>query len=87
MDWSVLEAGRERAVAPSVVMIKGGIRDNPATGGTRACHRPDPAVVAEAAPAAAPEAEVEVAADADNRPGIAQPLLNGGNNHGTGNQS
>jgi hypothetical protein len=28
-----------------------------------------------------------VAADADNRPGIAQPLLNGGNNHGTGNQS
>ena len=54
----------------------------------KACHLPEPAAVAEAAQAAEPEADVEVAADAaDNRSGTAQPLLNGGNIYGAANQS
>lgn len=91
LDWIVPEDGRERAVTPSQVMIRGARRRIPATGVTRACHLPDPGVVAEAAPAEVPEVEDEVAdevaEDAAKRPGTVQPLLNGGDIHDAANQS
>ena len=94
LDWIVPEAGRERAVTPSQVMIRGARRGIPATGVTRACHLPDPGVVAEAAPAEVADEVAEVAdevaeveEDAAKRPGTVQPLLNGGDIHDAANQS
>jgi hypothetical protein len=72
----VPEAGSGQTKAPSEVMIEGDRRGISATGGVKACHRPEPAV-----------AVVEAAADAaDNRPGITQLILNGGKSHNATDQ-
>jgi len=84
----VLEVSSGQTRAPSEVLIEEARQGIPATEEIKACHPPEPAVLVEAAQVAveAVVAVVVAAGAGDSRPGITQPLLNGGKSHGAAHQ-